>query len=83
MHLPGCSHVFLTASSSSIHSLFPLLALLLLQSTKMSMLEDPTKLSEDEEEESEDQLNMKRYTEARQICMGVGILFFLSVTWGL
>ena len=42
----------------------------------MSMLEDPTKLSEDEEEESEDQLNMKRYTEARQICMGVGILFF-------
>lgn len=29
------------------------------------MLEDPTKVSEDEEEESEDQLNMKRYTESR------------------
>lgn len=44
------------------------------------MLEDPTKLSEDEEEESEDQLNMKRYTEARQICMGVyrHIVFFVS-----
>ena len=32
---------------------------------KMSMLEDPTKLNEEDEEESEDQVNMKRYTETR------------------
>ena len=31
----------------------------------MSMLEDPTKLNEEDEEESEDQVNMKRYTETR------------------
>ena len=29
------------------------------------MLEDPTKLNEENEEESEDQVNMKRYTETR------------------
>ena len=58
-------YLFLTASRSSIHTSLLFSFLTPLSSQKMSMLEDPTKLNEEDEEESEDQVNMKRYTETR------------------
>ena len=69
MQFPDCLHVSISHCLKIFNSYLSSLSLphssFFSNLQKMSMLEDPTKLNEEDEEESEDQVNMKRYTETR------------------